>query len=87
MRLKSLFTLPPFPVWRKVFFAFSISSLGDEFTKIALMAKVFDLGGSISGLASVTIAQALPSIVIAPLVASFADRGRKERFSHSCRYC
>jgi hypothetical protein len=66
--------------WRRLFSAYVISSFGDEFTRIALFARVYSLGGQVEGLAGVAIAQFLPSIVFAPLAGILADRGDRKRW-------
>lgn len=71
------FRFPASPAWRRLYAAFSISACGDELTKIALLAKAYELGGQVSGVAAVGIAQALPPLVIGPLAGALADRGRK----------
>jgi hypothetical protein len=63
--------------WRRLYFAYAISSFGDGFTQIALLAKVYQLGGQVSGLALVAIAQAAPSLFVAPLAGALAERGNK----------
>jgi hypothetical protein len=68
------------PAWRRLFGAHVISSLGDECTRIALFARVYELGGQIEGLAGVAIAQFLPSIVFAPLAGVLADRGGRKQW-------
>ena len=68
------------PEWRRLYAAFSVSTLGDEFTRIALLAKVHELGGETSGLASVVLAQALPGFLIAPLAGALSDRGDKRTY-------
>src|SRR6266540_4109249 len=79
--LDPLFT--KFPIsrsWHRLYIAFLISSFGDQFTRVALFAKVYELGGEVSGLTAVVLAQSIPSLIVSPLVGALSDRGRKRDY-------
>jgi len=63
--------------WRLLYGAYAISAFGDEFTKIALLAKAYQLEGQLSALAWAAMSQALPAFVLSPLAGVLADRGHK----------
>ncbi|WP_437589146.1 MFS transporter [Sorangium sp. So ce1000] len=72
--------LPGSPAWRRLYGAFVISAVGDEFSRIALFARTYELGGSVSSLVGIGLAQALPSLVLAPVVGALSDRGHKRDY-------
>ena len=75
-------TLPRPNRWRTYFLAFVVSDFGSEFTRIALIAKGYTLGGrSVSGAAMVALAQAAPLVIAAPLSGRLADRGLGKRLA------
>src|SRR5512140_642961 len=61
--------------WGRLFAAHVVSSAGDELTRIALPVQVYLLGGGVSDLTLITLGQALPSLVFAPLAGALSDRG------------
>jgi MFS family permease len=69
--------LPASPPWRRLFLARILSSFGDQFTRLALLAKIYQMGGSVTGLAAVFIVQALPSVIFSPLAGAVADSGHR----------
>jgi len=73
--------LPDHPGWRRLFAAYATSKFGGEFTKIALFARTYDLGGDVSTLAFVGIAQAVPMLLISPISGALADRMSRKRLA------
>lgn len=63
--------------WRRLFAAHVVSSVGDELTRIALPVQVYALGGGVGDLTLITLAQAFPSLVFAPLAGALSDRGHR----------
>jgi MFS family permease len=72
--------VPSSRAWRRLFSAFVISATGDEFSRIALLARTYELGGSVRSLTWMVLAQVLPSLVLSPLVGALSDRGRKRNY-------
>lgn len=76
--------LPGSQPWRRLFGAYVISTLGDEFTRVALFAKAYAVSGEVLGVAGVALAQAVPALLIAPVAGALADRGSKRGHLVAC---
>ncbi len=74
-----LISIPRNRAWRFLFSALVVSSIGDQFTRIALFARVSAEHGGAMALTVVAIAQAVGSLISAPIGGVLADRGHGRR--------
>lgn len=75
-----LLKLPHSVPWRRLFLAFTASSFGDQFTRVALLPKVGATGGDLTWLVGIALAQAIPAMVVSPFAGHLADRGTRKAY-------
>lgn len=56
------------------------SSVGDQFTRIALFPKVGGVGGTLTWLVALALAQSIPPMLVSPYAGYLADRGRRRDY-------
>lgn len=71
---------PASPNWRRLFTAYVASTLGDQFTRVAIFPKVGVAGGSLVWLFGLALAQSIPMTVVAPVAGYMSDRGRRRDY-------
>lgn len=67
--------IPQSPKWRLLLGALVVSSFGDQFTRIALYARVSELEGGVSGLALLAAVEAFGAVIGSTIGGPVADRG------------
>ncbi|HYN98014.1 MAG TPA: MFS transporter [Pilimelia sp.] len=73
--------------WRLVFSAYVVSQIGSALTTIALLARAYDIDGSLASVALVGLAKVIPPLFIAPLAGAAADRFSKRRLLAAANLC
>jgi MFS family permease len=67
------------PEFRRLYFAHSISRVGDAFNTVALVVLVFNLTGSGVGVAGAVMFEVLPVLLVGPIAGLAADRLPRRR--------
>lgn len=79
--------LPRSRDWRLLFSAYVVTQIGSALTSIALLARAYDIDGSLASVALVGLAKVIPPVLIAPLAGAAADRFSKRRLLVAVNLC
>lgn len=77
---KARWSFPENAAWKRLFFAFTVSTAGDQLTRVVLLAKAHEVSNDLKGITIILIVQSLPALFASPLAGVLSDRGDKLRY-------